>query len=219
MLIQDALHNIQSTLPKEVKLVAVSKTKPQSDILTVYNAGHKIFGENKVQELCAKYEALPKDIEWHLIGHLQKNKVKYVVPFVQLIHGVDNIDLYNEIAKRASAINKKVNILLQVYIADETTKFGFNPEDLTQAFQKGLLEHPNVNICGLMGMATNTNDETKIHQEFTSLHNYFNKLKTISCTQSTHFTTLSMGMSGDYKIALKCGSNLVRIGSSIFGNR
>jgi len=208
--ISENIQKIKKELPKEVTLVAVSKSKPISDILQAYNSGQLIFGENKVQELVEKYEKLPKDIQWHMIGHLQTNKVKQITPFVSLIHGIDTKKLLIEIDKRAKQNNRIIDCLLQMHIAEEQTKFGFSKQEIEQII-KEQATFSNINIIGLMGMATFTSDETQIEKEFTFLSSIFNKYNQL--------TTLSMGMSGDYKIAIKCGSNMLRIGSTIFGIR
>lgn len=216
MSIAKNLQQIKSTLPNKVTLVAVSKTKPNEDILEAYNVGHRVFGENKVQELAEKHETLPKDIEWHMIGHLQRNKVKYIAPFVHLIHGVDSFKLLKEINKRAFQNNRTINCLLQIHIAQEQTKFGFSEEEVIALLNsQEYKELTNVKIVGLMGMATFTDDETQIRNEFKSLKQLFDKLSTFNL----QFTTLSMGMSGDYQIAIEEGSTMVRVGSSIFGER
>ncbi|MCB9359845.1 MAG: YggS family pyridoxal phosphate-dependent enzyme [Flavobacteriales bacterium] len=207
---------IKSTLPQNVTLVAVSKTKPNEAILEAYNVGQRIFGENKVQELTEKYDSLPKDIEWHMIGHLQTNKVKYIAPFVSLIHGVDSFKLLQEINKRAAQNNRSINCLLQVHIAEEETKFGFNEAEVIDLLVSTEFKSlQNISIVGLMGMATFTDDENQIRKEFTSLKQLFDKLQ----TSNFKLQTLSMGMSGDYQLAIECGSTMVRVGSSIFGNR
>ena len=201
-------------------LVAVSKTKPHEDVMELYGLGQKDFGENYVQELIAKNDALPKDILWHFIGHLQSNKIKYIAPFVHLIHGVDSLKLLEAINKEGKKINKKINCLLQVHIAQEETKFGFDLKEAFEAaekiFQENIMSH--VNVCGLMGMASFSEDTTMVRNEFKSLKLLFDKIKQLNNVPST-FNTLSMGMSGDYKIAIEEGSNLVRVGSLIFGNR
>ncbi len=209
------LHEIQNELPEHVTLVAVSKTKPAEDIQTLYEAGHLDFGENKVQELVGKYDILPKDIRWHLIGHLQKNKVKYIAPFVHLIHSVDSEELLKEINKQAQKNNRMISCLLQIHIADEETKFGMEQEEAEDILKNYKIHYPNVEIIGLMGMATFTEDETQIRNEFKYLKSVFDKFK----TQNAELKTLSMGMSGDYKIAIEEGSNMVRVGSLIFGVR
>ena len=210
MSISDKIQSIKKELPNNVTLVAVSKTKSEEEILQAYNSGHKIFGENKVQELVEKYENLPKDIEWHMIGHLQSNKVKYIAPFVNLIHGTDSEKLLKEINKRAKQNSRIINCLLQVHIAEESTKFGFSSSEINDIMQRSS-EFENVNIIGLMGMATFTDTISQIEKEFCSLQQIYKNY--------THFTTLSMGMSGDYKSAIKYGSNMIRLGSIIFGNR
>ncbi len=219
MTIAENIKNILKTLPSEVTLVAVSKTKPNSSILEAYQTGHRIFGENKVQELCAKYESLPKDIEWHMIGHLQSNKVKYIAPFVSLIHGVDSLKLLKEVNKQGEKFSRKVPVLLQFHIAEESTKFGLDIEELieiTTFYEAGNL--PYVEIKGMMGMATFTEDKTKIKREFDSLKIIYDNVKQKN-NFGTSFNTLSMGMSGDYQIAIESGSNMVRVGSAIFGER
>ncbi len=207
-------------LPKSVTLVAVSKTKPENLILEAYNVGQKIFGENKVQDLVQKYEHLPKDIQWHFIGHLQTNKVKFIVPFVSLIHAVDSLKLLKEINKEALKINRTVNCLLQIYIAKEETKFGLDEKEVFQLLESSdFKELKNINISGLMGMATYTNNLSQIASEFDSLKKLHLKLKTTFFATNNSFNEISMGMSGDYKIAIANGSTMVRIGSSIFGER
>lgn len=211
---------INELLPYGAKLVAVSKTKPISAIEALYAQGQRIFGENKVQEMVEKQAALPKDIQWHLIGHLQTNKVKYIAPFVSLIHSVDSLKLLEEINKQAQKNNRVIDCLLQVYIAQEDTKFGLDKEELLD-----LLSHPsfkslqNIKICGLMGMASNTDDEVVITQEFQTLNHLFNEIKAKYFIANERFTELSMGMSSDYKIALKQGATLIRIGSLLFDSR
>ena len=204
------IQNIKKELPNQISLVAVSKNQSYSKIMEVYESGHRIFGENKVQELVEKHEKLPKDIKWHMIGHLQSNKVKYIAPFVDLIHSVDSKKLLKEINKRASQNNRIIDCLLQIHIAVEKTKFGLLEKDVNEILSVKD-QYKNVNIKGLMGMATFTNNKTQIKDEFNYLLSVFNKYKVLN--------TLSMGMSGDYKIAIKCGSNMIRIGSSIFGTR
>lgn len=220
MNIAESINNIKSTLPDNVQLVAVSKTKPNEAIMEAYNTGHKVFGENKVQDLVAKHEALPKDIDWHFIGHLQTNKVKFLTPFVSLIHGVDSFKLLKEINKSAAKNDRLVNCLLQVHIAKEDTKFGLSKEEihsiLTNEEYKKL---ENIRIVGLMGMATYTNDEDIIRSEFGFLSKLFNSLKSEFFSSTEYFKEISMGMSDDYKIAIEEGSTMIRVGSSIFGAR
>lgn len=212
--------HIKNTLPETVTLVAVSKTKPLEDILTIYECGHRIFGENKVQELCKKYEQLPKDIEWHLIGHVQTNKVKYVAPFVSLIHAVDSFKLLEEINKQALKNNRIIKCLLQIYIAKEESKFGLETVEAEQILiSSEFSKLKNIEIVGLMGMATNTDNEEVIKNEFSVLKEFFVRLKNNIHLLNCNFTILSMGMSNDYKLALECGSTMVRIGSTIFGSR
>ena len=212
MSIADQLVSIKSKLPETVTLVAVSKTKPNADILAAYSAGQRVFGENKVQELVKKEEELPKDIQWHMIGHLQRNKVKFIASFVALIHGVDNLKLLQEIDKRAAQNNRKIDCLLQVHIAKEDTKFGFGIHEITQVLL-ATSSFKNISIIGLMGMATFTDDTNQIKEEFKSLKTVFNSIN------NDTITILSMGMSGDYPLAIEQGSTMVRVGSAIFGHR
>lgn len=207
---------------KGVTLVAVSKTKPVGDIQELYNLGQRDFGENYVQELGEKQPLLPADIRWHYIGHLQSNKVKYIAPFVYMIHAVDSFKLLLEINKQAAKNNRVIDVLLQVYIADEETKFGLDEKELVELLdyyeaQKADLQ--NIHICGLMGMASFTEDEKQVRTEFSKLHNLFQFLKQSYFLTSPHFNTISMGMSGDYTIAIEEGSTMVRIGSLLFGAR
>ena len=207
-------------LPEKVRLVAVSKTKPNEDILEAYAAGQRIFGENKVQDLTKKYDELPKDIEWHFIGHPQTNKVKYIAPFISLIHGVDSIKLLKTINKEAQKNNRVVHVLLQFHIAEERTKFGLSLDEADQILESEefkMLE--NVEVVGVMGMATYTNDENKIRNEFRVLNNIFNTLKNKYFAASNSFKEISMGMSEDFPIAVEEGSTLIRVGSKIFGAR
>jgi len=216
MSVAENIKKIKSEIPTHVKLVAVTKTYPLEKILEAYNVGHKIFGENKVQELTPKHQDLPKDIEWHLIGHLQTNKVKYIAPFVSMIHSVDSLKLLQEIDKCAEKSRRMIDCLLQIHIAQEETKFGLSFEEAEAIIvSKELLQMKNIRVVGLMGMATLTEDEIQIRKEFKSLKTFFDKLK----TNHSGRTTLSMGMSSDYKIAIEEGSNLIRVGSLIFGNR
>lgn len=211
-MIADNLNSFRSTLPKNVTLVAVSKTKPNEALLQAYEAGQLDFGENKVQELCTKAEALPKDIRWHMIGHLQRNKVKYIAPFVGLIHSVDSTRLLNEINKQAAKNKRTIDCLLQIRIADESTKFGMDYDEVEKIIQN--LSLTNVRIKGLMGMASFTDDQDQIRNEFEGLHAFYQKHQLIQ-----KWDTLSMGMSGDYALAIDCGSNMIRVGSRIFGAR
>lgn len=215
MSIQENLKIIKNTIPEHVRLVAVSKTKPVEDLQEAYEAGIRDFGENKIQEMCDKYEVLSKDIRWHMIGHVQSNKVKYMAPFVYLIHGVDSLKLLKEINKQAEKNNRVIDVLLQQFIADEETKFGLDKEEIQHIMQEEIQHLPNVRVVGLMGMATFTEDENQIREEFRSLKSNFDSLKSIY----ENISILSMGMSGDYQIAIEEGSTMVRIGSSIFGHR
>ena len=218
MPVSTAISELKNELPQYVCLVAVSKTKPNSDIMEAYNIGHRDFGENKVQDICKKWEELPKDIKWHFIGHLQTNKVKYLVPFVHLIHGVDSVKLLKEIDKRAKNEGRVIDCLLQIDIADEETKFGLSDEEANNLVSSDQLSNfTSVNVRGLMGMATNTDDVKKIKGEFGHLKALFDSLSTK--LNKNDFDILSMGMTGDYKIAVEEGSNMVRIGSLIFGER
>lgn len=213
--------NIQNQLAgHKYTLVAISKTKPNEMILEAYEAGQRDFGENKVQELSGKYEALPKDIRWHMVGHLQRNKVKYIAPFVYLIHSVDSVRLLKEINKQAAKQDRMIKCLLQVHIAEETTKFGLDEKELTDFLSSFDIEaFNNIHITGLMGMATFTDNQDQVRREFESLKRLFDKLSQAYSFDNFKLDTLSMGMSGDYKLALECGSNMIRIGSSIFGER
>ncbi len=216
MSIATNLNNIKSSLPENVTLVAVSKTKPVSDLMEAYQAGQRIFGENYVQELVEKQAELHNDVQWHFIGHLQSRKVKLITPFVSLIHGVDSLKLLQEINKQAKKNNRVIDVLLQVYIAEEESKFGLNEEELEEIFEiLKQVQYDNIKVVGLMGMATFTENENQIKKEFLHLKAIFDKLQ----TQNSELKTLSMGMSGDYKLAISCGSTMVRIGSSIFGSR
>jgi len=219
MSIRENLLNIKATLPPHVTLVAVSKTKPISDLMQAHEAGQRVFGENKIQEMTEKWEQMPKDIEWHMIGHIQSNKVKYMAPYVSLIHGVDSLKLLEEINKQAQKNNRIIECLLQLHIAEEETKFGLNEEELKELLQSEIFKNlKNIKIIGLMGMATFTENQTQIRKEFQHLKTIFDK-NVQPTTHNRQLTTLSMGMSGDYQLAIECGSTMVRIGSSIFGGR
>jgi PLP dependent protein len=220
MSVRANLDQIKQQLPGHCKLIAVSKTHPTEVIMEAYEAGQQVFGENKVQELTAKAELLPKDIEWHLIGHLQSNKVKYVAGFVTLIHAVDSLKLLQEINKQGAKLNRVIACLLQVHIASEETKFGFSDTELLEMLsQAEAAELPFVNVRGLMGMATLTEDKGQIRNEFRGLKNLFEKLKGQHLPHGFEMKELSMGMSSDYKIAIEEGSTMVRVGSAIFGQR
>ncbi|GEO05819.1 YggS family pyridoxal phosphate enzyme [Adhaeribacter aerolatus] len=202
------------------RLIAVSKTQPKEAILEAYQAGQKVFGENKVQELVAKQEALPADIEWHLIGHLQTNKVKYIAPFVHTIQSAESLKLLQEIEKQAAKHDRRINCLLQIYIAEEETKFGLSPEEakaILQSAEYKAMRH--VNIAGVMGIATNTSSETQLRKEFRYLRNCFDQLKAEFFPENAAFKEISMGMSSDYQLAIAEGSTMIRVGSSIFGAR
>lgn len=219
MSIQQNLLHIKSTLPDHVTLVAVSKTKPVPDLMEAYNAGQRIFGENKIQEMADKWEQMPKDIEWHMIGHVQTNKVKYMAPFVSLIHGVDSLKLLEEINKQALKNNRVIDCLLQIYIAEEESKFGLDEKELSVLLASpAFKEMKNIRIVGLMGMATFTDNQNQIKKEFSHLKSIFDGLQSLQ-TVNCKLQTVSMGMSGDYQLAIACGSTMVRIGSSIFGGR
>jgi len=220
MSIMEQLQAVKKTLPQHVELVAVSKTKPISAIEAAYDAGQRLFGENRVQELLEKHEVLPKDIKWHLIGHLQTNKVKNIARFVDLIHSVDSLKLLSTINKEAVKNNRVIDCLLQVRIASEETKFGI-PETELEAFLKSpeFSSFNNINVKGLMGMSTNTDNKNVISEEFGKLSAVFSRLKSTFFRDKEGFKTLSMGMSGDYELAISEGSNMVRIGSTIFGKR
>lgn len=211
---------IKQELSQKVKLIAVSKTKPVESLMEAYQAGQKAFGENKVNEMLSKYEQLPKDIEWHMIGHLQSNKVKYIAPFVYLIHSIDSESLLIEVNKQALKNNRIQKVLLQVSIDNEEKKFGFSKETLFTILEKyNNKAFANTEIIGLMGMASFTDDTVQIANEFQSLANIFNEAKIIYFEKVDSFTEISMGMSGDYKIAIEKGSTMIRLGSSIFGSR
>jgi len=217
--IQNNLHTISNSLPQEVTLVAVSKTKPVSEILEAYNAGQRVFGENKIQEMAQKFDEMPKDIQWHMIGHLQSNKVKYMAHFVDLIHGVDSFKTLIEINKQALKNNRIINCLLQLKIAKEETKFGMSFIDVEQLLNSEEFQSlKNINILGFMGMATFTDDEKIVRAEFKTLKKYFETSKKYN-TLNFDPTVLSMGMSDDYKIAIEEGSTMIRVGSAIFGQR
>lgn len=204
----------------EATLVAVSKTKPKEDIQAAYDAGQRVFGENKAREMEGKAEALPDDIQWHMIGHLQSNKVKYIAPFVSLIHSVDKLKLLKEINKRAKQNERVIDVLLQIHIAKEESKFGMDEEEVRELLQSDAYKKfENIRVVGLMGMATLTEHQDQIKSEFSYLNSLFQQIKDAYFSDKESFKVLSMGMSGDYKIALSCGSTMVRIGSAIFGER
>lgn len=220
MSIAENLKQVLTELPTGVRLVAVSKFNPNEAIEEAYRAGQRIFGESKVQEMTAKYESLPKDIEWHFIGHLQTNKIKFMVPYVAMIHGIDSFKLLVEVDKQAAKVGRKVNCLLQLHVAREETKFGFSLDECREMLTTGEWKKlTHVCICGLMGMASNTDDTEQINREFRSLHTFFEELKATSFAGIPEFGELSMGMSHDYRQAITQGSTLVRVGSKIFGER
>ncbi len=220
MKIRDNLINFLSKIPENVQLVAVSKTKPVEAVKEAYDAGQLVFGENKVQDLVEKVPKLPADIQWHFIGHMQTNKVKFIAPFVSLIHAVDSMKLLKEINKQATKNNRTINCLLQFHIAEESTKFGLSIQEATDILNSSeFMDMKNVHISGVMGMATYTNNTEQIRQEFAQLKTHFNTLKTNYFSSDDHFREISMGMSGDYKIAIEEGSTMIRIGTSIFGSR
>ncbi|AQS92925.1 MULTISPECIES: YggS family pyridoxal phosphate-dependent enzyme [Polaribacter] len=219
-MITENLNQIKESLPSSVTLVAVSKTKPVEDLQEAYDAGQRIFGENKIQEMVNKFEVLPKDIKWHMIGHLQSNKVKYMASFVDLIHGVDKFKTLKEIDKQAKKNNRVINCLLQAKIAKEETKFGLSFDEIEKILISEELQNlKNIKIVGFMGMATFTDNKKQLEEEFLSLKAFFNKHKTATIKDNCKLETLSMGMSGDYNLAIDCGSTMIRVGSSIFGNR
>ncbi len=216
MTIQQNLEKFNSTLPENVTLIAVSKTKPVSDLMEAYNAGQRDFGENKIQEMEAKWQDMPKDICWHMIGHVQRNKVKYMAPFVHLIHAVDSFKLLKEINKEAKKNDRTIACLLQIKIAEEDSKFGMDKADAAALLSSEEIKNlQNVKITGLMGMATFTDDTNQVSEEFQKLKNIFDEFK----TKHSELKILSMGMSGDYKIAIENGSTMIRVGSAIFGER
>lgn len=216
MSIKNNLNDLKSSLPRHVTLIAVSKTKPVENLMEAYDAGQRIFGENKVQEMVDKYHAMPKDIQWHMIGHLQRNKVKYLAGFVELIHGVDSIKLLQEINKQAQKHDRIIKCLLQIKIAQEDSKFGMSFDDAQELLQSNLLKTlHHINIEGVMGMASFTTDQKQIELEFRHLKHSFDTLKQLS----PEISIISMGMSGDYPIAIECGSTMIRVGSKIFGAR
>ncbi|MCD6347396.1 MAG: YggS family pyridoxal phosphate-dependent enzyme [Bacteroidales bacterium] len=212
--------SLRQELPDNVKIVAVSKTKPSELIMEAYNGGQRVFGENRVQELVAKQSELPKDIEWHMIGHLQSNKVKLLVPFISLIHSVDSLKLLRTIQTEAKISNRKIEVLLQVHIAEEEHKFGFIKDEVVEFFEhKRIVDFPNIVFRGLMGMATFTEDSDQVREEFRGLNVLFQQLREQMSSGAKQFSELSMGMSGDYKYAVEEGSTMIRIGSLLFGSR
>ena len=220
MNINNNIQRYKQTLQEGCSLVAVSKTQPIETIQQAYDYGQKIFGENKAQELVQKYEALPKDIEWHMIGHLQTNKVKYIIPFVHLIHSVDSLKLLLEINKQGQKLGRKINCLLQIHIATEESKFGFSREEVLELIEGSIITSFSfIKILGLMGMATFTDNSEIVREEFRQLKKFFDHLKTFELPENIEMKELSMGMSSDYQIAIEEGSTMIRIGSDIFGER
>ena len=220
MSIRDNIRHIRESIPDHVRLVAVSKTKPASDIMKAYDAGQRIFGENKAQEMISKQPELPEDIAWHFIGHLQTNKVKFLVPFVRMIESVDSLKLLKEINKQAAKVERRIDCLLQFHIASEDTKFGLDMDEAVQIMESNeFAQMQNIRICGVMGMATFTNDEEVLREEFSRLRNYFHAIKEQYFSEADEFKEISMGMSGDYLLAIEQGSTNVRIGTAIFGAR
>lgn len=218
--ITENITKLKSELPSNVKLVAVSKTKPVKDLQQAYAVGQRIFGENKVQELQDKHPVLPSDIQWHMIGHLQRNKVKYIASFIALIHGVDSFKLLKEINKQALKNSRTIPVLLQFHIAQETTKFGLSIDEASEILNSDEFKFlNNIRIDGVMGMASNTDDKERVLKEFQSLHSIFSQLKNNFFPNKSYFKEISMGMSGDYALAIKAGSTMIRVGSSIFGSR
>jgi pyridoxal phosphate enzyme (YggS family) len=218
--ISDRVESIKSTLPLGVQLIAVSKYHPAEMIREAYDAGQRLFGENHVQEMAAKQPLLPADIQWHMIGHLQTNKVKYMISFVTMIHSVDSLKLLREINKQAQKANRTVDCLLQLHVAQEEAKFGFTLEECRQMLAEGeWRQMNNVRLCGVMGMATNTNSDDEVKDEFIAIHNFFTEIKTQYFVNEPFFKEISMGMSNDYSLAVQCGSTMVRVGTSIFGAR
>lgn len=220
MSISNNLSAVRKSIPAGVQLVCVSKFHPDESLLEAYEAGERVFGESKVQEMCGKFERLPKDIHWHFIGHLQTNKIKYIVPFVELIHGVDSYKLLAEINKQAAKADRVVNCLLQIHIAQEETKFGFSAQELLDTLQAGdWKELQHIKICGLMGMATYTDNKMQVKAEFRQLKQLFDEVKNAYFADEPAFKNISMGMSDDFQLAIEQGSSMVRVGSLIFGNR
>ena len=218
--ISENLAQVRENIPSEVKLIAVSKLKPKEAILEAYNAGQRVFGENKALEMKEKHSQLPHDIQWHFIGHLQTNKVKYIIPFVHLVHSVDSLKLLQEINRLAEKNNRIVDCLLQFHIAEEETKFGFSFSEAEEMLDNEAYKNcKNIRLCGVMGMATLTENENQLRSEFRTLRNYFLQLKEKYFSQADYFRDISMGMTDDYKIAIEGGSTMVRIGSAIFGSR
>ena len=220
MSVEQNITALRKDIPAGCTLIAVSKMQPVEKVLEAYETGHRVFGENKAQEMASKYQALPKDISWHMIGHLQTNKVKYIAPFVTLIHSIDSIRLLGEVNRQALKSKRVIRCLLQVHIAEEETKFGFSPEEILSLISSDVWnELQNIRIEGLMGMATFTDNQEQIRREFRSLKSLYEKLRSIPLPAVVGMKELSMGMSGDYKIAIEEGTTMVRVGTAIFGER
>ncbi len=220
MSLEQNLADLQKNIPSGCILIAVSKTQPSERIMEAYQCGQRVFGENRAQELASKFEKLPTDIEWHMIGHLQSNKIKYIAPFVALIHSVDSLKLLEEINRQAKKVSRVIPVLLQVHIAEETSKFGFSPDEITDMVESAAWSGlKNIQVRGLMGMATFTDDEQQLRREFKTLRSLFDQLKGLPLPQQVAMEELSMGMSGDYKLAIEAGSTMVRVGTAIFGER
>lgn len=218
--ITEAIQQYRSSLPQNVKLLAVSKTFSKEDIADAYQCGQRDFGENKVQELTEKYESLPKDIKWHMIGHMQTNKIKYIAPFIYMIHSVDSLKVLQAINKEGAKCNRIINVLLQIHVAQEETKFGLTADELYDLLDKTEWKlFSNVQICGLMGMGSFTDDMSQVKKEFMLIKEIFDNCKQKYFQHENHFSEISMGMSGDYKLAVECGSTMIRIGNGIFGKR
>ena len=220
MTVAENLKRILEELPEEVKMIAISKTKTNDQVMQVYNAGHRLFGESKAQELLPKYEALPKDIRWHMVGHLQSNKAKYIAPFVELIHSIDSLKLLKIVNKEARKNARTIQCLLQIHIAEEESKYGLQFEEACEILESESFRNmENVEICGVMGMATLTDDTDQVKAEFRQLKQHFETIREKYFSGNPSFKEISMGMSGDYKLAIEEGSTMVRIGSAIFGER
>jgi hypothetical protein len=218
--IKDKISSLIKEIPQKVTLVAITKTHPHKMIMEAYDAGHRVFGENKVQEMVGKSEVLPKDIEWHMVGHLQSNKVKYIAPFVSLIHSIDSLKLLIEVNKQASKCGRIINCLLQMRIAEEETKFGLSFDEIVELLNSNEYKVlKNISLLGLMGMATFTDDMEQVRKEFRGLSNTFKQIKNTFFPKNDNFKILSMGMSSDYKVAIEEGSSMIRVGSIIFGER
>ena len=217
-MIAENLNELSKSLPENVQLIAVSKTKPMEAVVEAYEAGQRHFGENRIQEMADKFETLPKDIHWHMIGHVQDNKIKYMAPFVSLVHGMDKPKRLKSLNKEAAKCDRVIDCLVQIHIAEEDSKFGFDYEEAKALFEKNLEDlYPNIRVRGLMGMATFTDNQKQLRREFSGLAKFFKSTQTQ--LDADHFNVLSMGMSGDYELAIELGSNMIRVGTKIFGAR